>query len=77
MQLIKMLELRLLLSLANGTLLFATRLLGSSLSYPVDGCILFIDRKRLLGDHRGVMLAILVTAAGSVLFDLDGRRSVL
>src|SRR5207248_7803174 len=70
---IKILELLLLLMVANGTPLFATRLLGSRWSYPLDGNVLFTDGRRLLGQSktvRGVVLAIIITAAGSALLGL-------
>jgi len=80
MQPIRILQILWLLMLANGTPLFAARLMGSRWSYPVDGNIQLVDGKRLLGPSktvRGVVLAILVTAAGSALLGLDSRLGAL
>ena len=72
MQPVKILEVLLLLMLANGTRLFAAKLLGSRWSYPADGNIRFVDGSPLLGHSktvRGIVLAILVTAAAAALIN--------
>ena len=73
MQPVKILEVLFLLMLANGSPLFATRLLGSQWSYPVDSNLLLADGGRLFGQSktvRGLVLAILGTAIGSALLGL-------
>ena len=80
MQPLKILELLLLLMLANGSPLFAKWLLGSRWSRPLDGNVRLTDGRRLLGQSktmRGVLLAILVTAAGSALLGLGWRLGAL
>jgi CDP-diglyceride synthetase len=66
MHVVLVLKLLLLLAVANGTPLFARKLLGDSLSYPLDCGRLFIDGRRLFGVSktlRGVVLAAALTAA--------------
>jgi CDP-archaeol synthase len=74
------LRLLVLLLLANGTPMIAGKLLGNRLSSPVDGDRVFVDGRPLLGRSktiRGLMLAILVTAAGAPLLGLDWKIGVL
>lgn len=80
MQPAKVLEVLFLLMLANGTPLFAAKLLGPQWSYPVDGYIRFVDGRRLLGSSktvRGIVLATLVTAGGAALIDLGWQLGAL
>ncbi|MFL5265123.1 MAG: CDP-archaeol synthase [Stellaceae bacterium] len=74
------LELLLLLLLANGTPVIAKRILGRRCSQPLDGDLEFADGQPLLGRSktiRGVLLAILVTTAGSELIGLGWRVGFL
>src|SRR6202162_3336383 len=76
----KILDVLILLMLANGTPLVAKKILGNRLSYPVDANRRFADGKRLFGPSktvRGVILAVLATTAGAVLLGFDWRIGVL
>jgi hypothetical protein len=76
----KILEALILLMLANGTPLLAKKVLGDRLSYPVDANLRFADGKPLFGPSktvRGVILAVLTTAAGAALLRIDWRVGVL
>jgi hypothetical protein len=74
------LQLLVLLTLANGTPLMAKNILGNRLSYPLDGNVRFVDGRPLFGRSktiRGVALAVLVAAAGAPLVGLDWTIGVL
>jgi CDP-diglyceride synthetase len=76
MQPLVILQLLILLMLANGTPLIAKKILGDRYSYPVDGNLTFLDGRALFGRSktiRGVVLAILVTTAGAPLIGLSWR----
>jgi CDP-diglyceride synthetase len=67
------LQLLILLMLANGTPVVAKKILGERLAYPLDGGVKFVDGRRLFGRSktiRGVLLAVLVTVAGAPLIGL-------
>jgi|SRR5215471_1995059 len=67
------LQLLILLMLANGTPVMAKKILGDRYSYPLDGNLSFADGGPLFGRSktiRGVVLAILVTTAGALLIGL-------
>jgi hypothetical protein len=69
-----------LLLLANGTPMVAGKLLGARLSRPLDGGLELIDRRPLFGRSktiRGIVLAILVTAAGAPPVGLSWRIGML
>jgi hypothetical protein len=68
------LQLLILLVLANGTPVVAKKILGERFAYPLDGGVEFVDNRPLLGRSktiRGVVLAVLVTMAGASLIGLD------
>ena len=72
----KILDVLILLMLANGAPLLAKQLLDNRRSYPLDGNLRFADGRRLFGPSktvRGVILAVLATAAGAVILGLDWR----
>jgi hypothetical protein len=74
MQSFLLVKLLVLLAVANGTPLFAKKLLGDSLAYPVDGGLRLWDGRPLFGPSktlRGVVLAVALTAAVTPLLDLD------
>jgi CDP-diglyceride synthetase len=74
MQPVLLLKLLVLLAVANGTPLFAKKLLGDFLAHPVDGGLLFIDQRRLFGASktiRGVVLALALTAVAAPWLGLD------
>lgn len=58
----------LLLVIANGAPIVASKLLKNSFNHPIDANLLFLDGKPLLGSSktiRGVIAAIAMTAAAS------------
>jgi CDP-diglyceride synthetase len=74
------LQLLVLLVLANGTPVVAKKILGERFAYPLDGGSKFIDGRPLFGRSktaRGVVLAILVMVAGAPLIGLGWQIGVL
>jgi len=68
------LQLLVLLMLANGTPVVAKKIVGERFAYPLDCGVVFIDGRPLFGHSktiRGIVLAVLVTTAGAPLIDLD------
>ena len=60
------LKLLILLGIANGMPVVAKDILGSRLSFPLDGGVHFVDGLPMLGPSktlRGIVLSLLVTAA--------------
>jgi CDP-archaeol synthase len=75
-----LLRLVLLLFAANATPVIAKKLLGDRWSYALDGDREFVDGRPLFGRSkttRGVILAILATAAAAPLVGLSWRIGVL
>ncbi|HTV90852.1 MAG TPA: CDP-archaeol synthase [Stellaceae bacterium] len=71
---ILLLDLLALMTVANGAPLFAKKIFGETLAYPVDGGVLFFDRRPLFGASktiRGVVLAVALAAVIRPLLDLD------
>jgi len=69
-----------LLALANGTPVFASKILSRRFSRPIDGGMRFFDGRPLFGSSktiRGALLAILVTTAGAPLIGLDWKIGAL
>ncbi|HUI94755.1 MAG TPA: CDP-archaeol synthase [Xanthobacteraceae bacterium] len=74
MQPVLILQLTILLALANGTPLLAAWLLGSRLAFPLDGGLAFFDGRPLLGGSktvRGIVAAVLATTAVAPLIGLS------
>jgi CDP-2,3-bis-(O-geranylgeranyl)-sn-glycerol synthase len=74
------LQLLILLMLANGMPVMAKKILGDRYSYPLDGNLKFADGRPLFGRSktlRGVVLAILVTTAGAPLIGLGWRTGLV
>ncbi len=68
------LQLLALLGVANGTPIFAKKLLQDRLSTPVDGGLTLPDGEPLFGTSktiRGVVLSVVATAGSAVLLHLD------
>ena len=68
------LQLLILLVLANGTPVVTKKILGERLAYPLDGGVAFVDGRPLFGRSktiRGVVLGVLVTTAGAPLIGLE------
>jgi hypothetical protein len=74
------LQLLVLLVLANGTPIAAKKILGKRFAYPLDGGAEFVDSRPLFGRSktiRGVVLAVLATTAGATLIGLEWQIGVL
>jgi CDP-2,3-bis-(O-geranylgeranyl)-sn-glycerol synthase len=64
MQYVTVLQLLILLTVANGSPVVARKIVGDSLAYPLDGGVKFIDGHPLFGSSktwRGVLVAIFAT----------------
>jgi len=73
-------ELSLLLVLANGAPVLVSLLLGPRLNQPLDGNTRFIDGRPLLGPAktiRGIISALLLTALMAPLFGLSAGQGAL
>jgi CDP-2,3-bis-(O-geranylgeranyl)-sn-glycerol synthase len=74
------LQLLILLMLANGTPVIAKKMLGLHYSYPLDGNLTFADGRPVFGRSktiRGVVLAVVVTTASAPFLDLGWRIGLL
>jgi len=74
------LQLSILLMLANGTPVIAKKIIGDYYSYPLDGNLTFADGRPVFGRSktiRGVALAVLVTTASASLIGLGWRIGLL
>ena len=70
MQYVALAQMLILLSLANGSPVFAKRILGETFARPLDGNVQFIDGRPLFGPSktiRGIVVSLLVTAIGAPL----------
>jgi CDP-2,3-bis-(O-geranylgeranyl)-sn-glycerol synthase len=77
---IAVLQLLILLMLANGTPVIAKKMLGGHYSYPLDGDLTFADGRPIFGRSktiRGIALAVLVTTTGGPLIGLGWRIGLL
>jgi CDP-diglyceride synthetase len=73
MQYLSLLQLLILITLANGSPVVATRLFGKRLAQPLDGNFKFLDGRPLFGASktvRGIAVSILATSAGAPLLGL-------
>jgi CDP-2,3-bis-(O-geranylgeranyl)-sn-glycerol synthase len=73
-------QMLILLALANGTPVFATKFFGARFSRPIDGGVRLFDGRPLFGASktiRGALLAILVTTAGAPLIGLEWKIGAL
>jgi CDP-2,3-bis-(O-geranylgeranyl)-sn-glycerol synthase len=69
-----LLQLLVLLTLANGAPVVAKKMFGDRFSVPLDGGLAFFDGRPVLGKSktvRGIVAAIVATAAGAPLIGLD------
>ena len=74
------LQLSILLMLANGTPVLAKKMVGDHYAYPLDGNLTFADGRPVFGRSktiRGVALAVLVTTASASLISLGWRIGLL
>jgi CDP-diglyceride synthetase len=70
----QLLQLLVLMTLANGTPIVAKKVFGARFARPLDGGIVFFDGRPLFGPSktiRGIVASILVTTASAPLTDLD------
>jgi CDP-2,3-bis-(O-geranylgeranyl)-sn-glycerol synthase len=80
MQILAILQLLVLLMLANGTPVITKKILGSRFARPLDAGLMFLDRRPLFGSSktiRGVLVSILVTTASAPLVGLPPRIGAL
>jgi len=80
MQPVLVLELLILLAVANGTPVFAKRLFGGAFARPLDGGALFADGRPWFGPSktiRGVVLATLATTAAAAALGLGWKAGAL
>ena len=73
MQYLVVLQLLILLTLANGSPVVAKRIFGNFCSWPLDGNIKFVDGRPLFGPSktvRGILVSIIVTSACAPLLGL-------
>jgi CDP-2,3-bis-(O-geranylgeranyl)-sn-glycerol synthase len=74
------LQLLILLMLANGTPVIAKKMFGDRYSYPLDANLTFADGRPIFGRSktiRGVALALLVTTAGAPIIGLAWQIGLL
>src|SRR5438132_9242846 len=74
MQYLAVLQLLILLALANGSPIVAKRILGNNCAQPLDGSIKFADGQPLFGASktvRGILVSIFITTASAPLLGLN------
>lgn len=74
MQYLLILQLLVLMTLANGTPIVAKKIFGPRFCFPLDAGTIFVDGRRLFGHSktiRGIVVSILVTAASAPLIGMD------
>lgn len=72
MQIFKIIELLVLLTVANGTPVLAKRLLGDGFAYPLDGGAQFFDGRPLFGPSKTIRGLVFAVAATSLVAPLLG-----
>jgi hypothetical protein len=74
MQLLPILQLLVLMTLANGTPIVAKKIFGPRFSFPLDAGTTFFDGRPLFGPSktiRGILISVLITTAIAPLIGLD------
>src|SRR5258705_5167406 len=74
MQLLHILQLLVLMTLANGTPIVAKKIFGPRFSFPLDAGTIFFDGRPLFGPSktiRGILISVLITTASAPLTGLD------
>ena len=74
MQLLHILQLLVLITLANGAPIVAKKIFGPRFSFPLDAGTVFFDGRPLFGPSktiRGILVSVLVTTASAPLIGLD------
>lgn len=77
---ILLIKLLLLLVIANGTPVIASKCLGACCDWPLDGSLKFLDGRPLLGTSktvRGVVLAVAMTTVAALLLDLSWHTGMM
>ena len=80
MHLLLILQVLVLLTLANGTPVIAKDILGDRFAIPVDGGVKFVDGRPMFGSSktvRGIFLSILVTSLFAPVAGLDWKTGAL
>ena len=74
MQLLHILQLLVLMTLANGTPIVTKKIFGPRFSFPMDAGTVFFDGRPLFGPSktiRGILVSVLITTASAPLIGLD------
>jgi CDP-2,3-bis-(O-geranylgeranyl)-sn-glycerol synthase len=74
MQLLHILQLLVLITLANGTPIVAKKIVGPRFSFPLDAGTVLFDGRPLFGPSktiRGILVSVLITTASAPLIGLD------
>jgi CDP-diglyceride synthetase len=74
MQLLHILQLLVLMTLANGAPIVAKKIFGPRFSFPLDTGTVFFDGRPLFGPSktiRGILISVLITTASAPLIGLD------
>jgi len=74
MQLLHILQLLALITLANGAPIVAKKIFGPRFSFPMDAGTVFFDGRPLFGPSktiRGILVSVLITTASAPLIGLD------
>jgi len=74
MQLLHILQLLVLIALANGTPIVAKKIFGPHFCFPLDAGTVFFDGRPLFGPSktiRGILVSVLITTASAPLIGLD------
>ena len=74
MQLLHILQLLVLITLANGAPIVAKKIFGPRFSFPLDAGTVFFDGRPLFGPSktiRGILVSVLITTASAPLIGLD------
>ena len=80
MQPLRILQLLILLAVANGTPVIAKDILGNHFSYPLDAHVRFADGRPLFGASktiRGILLSLLTTSVSALLLGLGWQIGLL
>ena len=74
MQLLHILQLLVLITLANGAPIVAKKIFGPRFSFPLDAGTVFFDGRPLFGPSktiRGILVSVFITTASAPLIGLD------
>src|SRR6202171_2346585 len=74
MHFLYILQLLVLMTLANGTPIVAKKIFGPRFSFPLDAGTIFFDGRPLFGPSktiRGIFISVLITTASAPLIGLD------